>query len=582
MTDAPDDLNELRHDIGRALDLLAEMSDGYIAGKEYYEGKRAEVMDSRAAERLVEQSKAAPLSFAHIPVDVIAEKVELSSIASPDRAVDGYLRDWIEKNDLEEESIDWILKACYFGDYYVVCDPTANDALGRISPDDVEAVGMSPLSTIVVYDKKTGRTPLYGLHVWNVTVRGDKYTKALAYYDDATVKLVASGENASNADDFSLDFDEEPEDAYIFHDGGRMLIAHLAVGGKPYGVPLHKKAYGPQDAITKISANNLVNVDALGLPSRWALLDPNAEVDDDIDDDFGDDGPSTVDGDGRLDATTGRRVRVVPGAVSFLRGVKQTGTYEGAQSDPFLSNLDFYIRAMGVACGIALFELDPSGEVPSGEARRRAEARANRTARRVQRQAGAFLTDLAKTMLALVGRPGEVSVTFTPTETATDKDGLELVSTKVKAGVPLRQALREAGYTDDQVAKWYPEGQAAFSPDLLAVVAEVLAKLGNAKTLGAITDQGIEAMLPDLFEFASIVSEGAIDTIDETPAALDGVVTNPAEQMKASADALGILIRAGVDQEQAAARVGLAGLTFPNLPTTIRVPETQAVGIEQA
>ncbi|MFM9653852.1 hypothetical protein ACKI1S_48680, partial [Streptomyces galilaeus] len=81
----------------------------------------------------------------------------------------------------------------------------------------------------------------------------------------------------SDADLFELDYsaDGEPEDAYLEHDGGKMLLAHLAIGGKPYGVPVHRKAYGPQDAITKISANNLVNVEAQGLPSRWALVDPN-------------------------------------------------------------------------------------------------------------------------------------------------------------------------------------------------------------------------------------------------------------------------------------------------------------------
>lgn len=585
---APDDLADLRHDLGRAIDEIAARTDDYVEAREYYDGTRAEFADSSAARAVIAQSKATPLSFAHIPVDVIVEKVELSSLTARDARGKAALEAWAEKNDLDDEAIDWILKAAYFGDYYVVTDPVGADVDGSITPDGVESVGMSPLSTVVIYDKKTGRTPLFGAHFWDATMDGKKYTRGLVWYDDCTVRVIANGEKVTDATSFDLDYpdDGEPEDAYVEHDADRMLVHHLAIGGKPYGVPLHRKAYGPQDAITKISANNLVNVDALGLPSRWALLDPAAEIDDDIDDDFGTDGPDTaeIDKDGRTNATTGRRSRVVPGAVQFLRGVTETGTYDAAQSDPFLANLDFYLRAMGVACGIPLFELDPSGEVPSGEARRRAEARANRTARRVQRQAGAFFEQIADTVLSLVGISAEVTAAFTPTETASDKDGLELVSLKVKAGVPLRQALAEAGYTEEQIKAWYPPNAPAMSPALMVDVAETLSKLGNAKTLGVVTDDAIALMIPELFRYAKVASvEGEIaDMIAADDGPIPGVVTDPATRVKAQADALGALIRSGVDQEEAASRVGLGGLSFPNLPTTIRVPTTDAAGLEQA
>jgi hypothetical protein len=70
------------------------------------------------------------------------------------------------------------------------------------------------------------------------------------------------------------------------------LLIHLRVDGQPYGRPIHAKAFGPQDAITKISATNLSTVDAQGFPTRYALLDPMAEIDDDLDDEFGTDGPT--------------------------------------------------------------------------------------------------------------------------------------------------------------------------------------------------------------------------------------------------------------------------------------------------
>ncbi len=590
MANAPEDLDDLRRDLDRALSVISDRTPDYIAAKEYWEGDREEFADSKAAEAVIRQSKATPLSFAHIPVDVVADKVELASISSPSAAARRIIETWMDANDLDDESSDWIRKACMFGDYYVVTDPTGLDEDGAFTVEDIDSVGMSPLSTVVVYDKKTQRRAEFGAHFWDAGSKDRAVTRAVLYYDDCSVKLVADGKNADKGERFELDYDpskdEEAEDAYLEHEGGRMLIAHLAIGGKPYGVPIHKKAWGPQDAITKISANNLVNVDALGLPSRWALIDPAAEVDDDIDDDFGTDGPATTADkkDGRRDATTGRRVRTIPGAIQFLRGVSRTGTYEGAETTGFLANLDWYVRAMAVACGIALHEFDMKGDQPSGESRRRAEGRQNRIAARVKRQAGAFFREIADTVLALVGVAEEVAVTFNPSETSTDKDGLELVALKAKSGVPLRQALLEAGYTDEQVAQWYPEGAPAFSIELQGLVAEVLSKLGAAKTLGVLNDEAIAAMVPELFEYASTVAEGIDPAADlVTDPASASIVTNAGSDFKAKADAIGILVRAGADPEEAAyaAETGdLGSLTFPNVPVTVRIPETEATGLE--
>lgn len=586
MVAAPDTLAALRRDLARALKLIDDKAPEYKRAKLYGEGKAPEITSSGSsvAKRIVEQSEHTPISFAHIPVDAIADKIELASITAPEAQAAAALEAWMDANDIDDESADWIHKACMFGDYYVIIDPTEEDEDGRAIVETSDTLGSSPLSTVVVYDRKAQRTPEYGVKVWDAGTGLAPRTRAMLYYDDGSVKLISRiGSKGSDASDFELDLDDgdEPEDAWIFHNGDRMLIKHLAVGGKPYGVPVHRRAWGFQDAITKISANNLVNVDAQGLPSRWALLDPAAEIDDDIDDDFGTDGPSTPTGsrDGMTKATKTSRVRTIPGAISMLRGVKSVGTFDAGESDPFLKNLDWYVRGMAVATGIALFEFDLTGEQPSGESRRRAEGRANRRAAKIKRQAEAFFRDIADTVLGLAGISGRVAVTFNPSETATDKEGLELVAAKVAAGVPLRQALREAGYADELVREWYPEGAPAVSPTTLTALATALAALGNAKTLGVITDDELAAMLPEILTGARGEGPPVDDEPDER---IPGVVTDPASDLKARFDALGVAIRAGVDQQQAADRLGLGGLDFPNLPTTIRVPERDTVGLEES
>jgi hypothetical protein len=512
MTNAPRTLDELRSDLGRALGVMSEREPEYRRAREYYDGTRAEraLSGSTTEQRILAQSKATPISFAHIPVDCIADKVNLSGVTSQDAAGKAALEAWATANDIDDEGDDWITKACYFGDYYAVSDPTSDDEEGRVAPEDIDTVGMSPLSTVVVYDRKTGREALFGLHVWDAGTKTNPAQRAILYYHDASVKLVTASGKSDDPNDYVFDIerDEEEDDAYITHEGDRLLIAHLAIGGKPYGVPLHRRAWAFQDAIAKISANNLVNVDAQGLPSRWALLDPAAEIDDNLDADFGTDGPTTTSGDGQRTATKTLNVRTKPGAVAMLEGVKQTGTYDTGDAQGFLSNLDWYLRGMAVATGIPLFEFDMSGEQPSGESRRRAEARANRKAEKVARAAGGFFSEIGETVLAISGRAeAEVVATFAPVETATDKEGIELVALKVKAGVPLRRALSEAGYSTTDIEEWYKGTDPVYSPEVVDILAKALASLGNAKTLGVISDEDLRRMLPELIT-ASATPEG--------------------------------------------------------------------------
>jgi len=578
MTDAPDNLADIRKDLKRALGIIDERRPDYILGRDFYTGERVEVSASKYVTKIINaNADAFPISLAHIPVDVIVDMVELTDLDSDDANSSKLLGTVVDANDLEDGAEDWLRKAAYFGDYYAIIDPTEEDRAGNITPESIRWIGSSPLTTVRVYDKADERTPLFGAKVW----LDGKTWRGRLYYDDCTVKLVAlKGENAPDSKTFDFDYEEAIEDAFVFHPGGRMLIEHLAIDGHPYGVPLHRKAWGPQDAITKISAGNLANIEGLALPARWALLDPMAEVDDDIDDDFGDNGPGTVPGsstaDGQTTASNGSKVRSVPGGIAYLRGIKEVGTFENGDGNVFLANQDWYVKVMAVATGIPLFEFDLSGEQPSGEARRRAMFRALKKAKRVRRAAGNFLESLGATTLAILGREDQtVAATFYPIETSTDKEGIELVGIKISNGVPVRVALLEAGYTADKVEEWWPEGPAV-TIDMLTTLGTALAQLGTAKTLGVIDDRELGAMLPTILTAAR--GEGPV--VDETADPIPGVVTNPAEELKAKADALAVLVRAGADPLKAATAAGLEGLTFPNVPVTVRIPEADASGLE--
>lgn len=122
------------------------------------------------------------------------------------------------------------------------------------------------------------------------------------------------------------------------------------------------------------------------------------------------------------------------------------------------------------------------------------------------------------------------------------------------------------------------------SPLQLAQTAQALraARATSTKTLVRMvhpdwTDQQVDD------EAALILSEdGMADPAD--PALFGGpdpAVLDPAD-VKAKADAMGVLIRAGVAPEDAAARVGLPGVRFTGaVPTSLRLPENEAAALEQ-
>ena len=68
---------------------------------------------------------------------------------------------------------------------------------------------------------------------------------------------------------------------------------------------------------------------------------------------------------------------------------------------------------------------------------------------------------------------------------------------------------------------------------------------------------------------------GTTDTATATQA-----VANPAEE-KARFDALGAAVRAGVDPNDAAARLGLSGIQFTGaVPVSLRMPQSEAAALE--
>lgn len=169
---------------------------------------------------------------------------------------------------------------------------------------------------------------------------------------------------------------------------------------------------------------------------------------------------------------------------------------------------------------------------------------------------------------------------------------LELVRKMLAVDVELGRLARAFDSASELFA---PEG---VNPDLVTVVfpapqqspmelAQTVALLDQARAIS--TAMKVAMAHPDWdeaevdAEVKAILAEQGEVLADPTEVGIEN--TTPAldpAQVKAAADAMGVLIRAGVDSDDAARRVGLDGLEFTGaMPTSLRLPERDAAGLEQ-
>lgn len=75
---------------------------------------------------------------------------------------------------------------------------------------------------------------------------------------------------------------------------------------------------------------------------------------------------------------------------------------------------------------------------------------------------------------------------------------------------------------------------------------------------------------------------GVLDTLRGAGATAPAAAPEDSAAVKAKADAMGVLIRAGVDPKEAAEQVGFAGIKFTGaVPVSLRLPAADATGLEQ-
>jgi hypothetical protein len=430
---------------------LEESREDYERAEEYYKNNMLELFVSPRLRRALNASEITfRIRLAKIPVDAVANRLEISSITVPGNA-DGTAmleRIW-DENGMLLEAPNVHQKACMFGDcYLVVWDADEGET--------VDIMYNSPLVMRIVYDQENPHVKKFAIKEWLVESTDETvkdYRRANLYYPDRIERYTTTGDAKGDKETDWVPFEGEEEDEFtndssvIDNPYGQIPVFHFR-NGAPYGTPEHEAAYGPQDAVNKLVITQMATVDYQGFPQRYALEDP--QVPDENVADFGDDDTEADEGTGTQSTlTTG------PGELWWLKGLKGVGQFDTADPDAFLKPLDRYVRLMASVTETPLHYFDPMGDSPSGEALRAKEAPLIKRIINRRQSFAATWRDVFMFALDVVGMEAEkVDVRWTSPASLDDLDGWRTAQIKLELGVPAKQILLEAGYTETQVSEW--------------------------------------------------------------------------------------------------------------------------------
>jgi hypothetical protein len=466
----------------------------YQEAEDYFDGCVDEVFASpRVRMLLASTGERYRFNLAKTAVQVMADRVELSAVTAPDNpTASARIEEIWDANDLDVHYPDLIKKVFIYGDAYFQVWPVLADAEpvdpGETIADDqlvvagVELSVLSPKHCRVIYDAENMRRKAFAIKRWCLkNDHGQDVWRVDLWYPEAMERWV-SMPDADLSDPSSwgmfLEEDEEPDNWLIENPYGEIPFIHHR-NDLPYGLPEHFAGYGCQDAVNKMLITQITTADSHGWPQRYALTDKGAALDSSGDDpDWDDD--TDADNTSDLGGGVPSSQRSGPGTTQIFDGMKSVGEFTAANPAVFLTPAELYVRLMAQLTTTPLHYFDPSGDAPSGESLKTAEAPlvkkiGNRTV--MLRGAVVETWTLALRMVGVLVE--RLDVRWSAIQSATGLDDWQVIAAKQAAGVPMKQTLVEAGYEAEQVDSWLDQEAEAMA---LANRVNLLNTLGDAIT----------------------------------------------------------------------------------------------------
>ncbi|WP_432129799.1 phage portal protein [Streptomyces tendae] len=426
-------------DLTNAVNQILFKRADYETARQYYEGAVEEVFFDRRIRRALKRTgDHFRLNFAATPVNAVNNRLEIASVSAISEEAGSYLDKVWASNELELEVGQVHKNALVYGDAYLVLWPFE---------DGFQIFYNSPKNTVVIYDEENPRLKRYAAKVWSVTVDNKEKTRVNLYYADRIEKYITVtrlGDSPADKD-FVPYLDEYTDSEGVMRNPlGFVPVFHFRTE-HPEGKPEHLLAYNAQDMINKLAITQMAVNDFHGFPQRWALA--------------GEGSTEAADFDSDDEAEKAEALDNSPGEMLWLTNVDKVGQFDAADPKTFLEPMKHYIRALAVITDTPVHYFEPTGNIPSGEALRTAEAPLVKKVRTRQISFGATWREVFTSILAIGGFKEDVQVHWKSIETFDTKEAWEIAYKKQQTGLPFAQNMVEMGYDKALVDQWDAQRQ---------------------------------------------------------------------------------------------------------------------------
>lgn len=455
---APEPEDNPGADLRNGILSLDEAQMSYVKAIQYYNGTMPEFFASlRLRIAMGATGVVFNFNFAKLPVDAVAERLEVASVFAADDASVKIIREIWKENRLDLIAHDVMKKACKLGDAYLLVWPSRNgevDAEG--SPMQIDVFYQSPRTMRVFYDDENENDKRYAIKRWTDGATG--YTFVNLYYPDRIEKyMLAPLKDSGEKPKWEKRLDPSDDGEWPLENPfGEVPVFHFR-NEYPYGIPEHVNAFGPQDAIHKLVVSHMASVDYNAFPQRYAILNDAYDTSEAA---MGDEGEYafSIDTGATLDQGMDPKSQLTadPASVWFMKGIASYGQFPVGDPIAFLNPFTQYVHAMAVITQTPMHFMDPIVSNVSGESLRVIEAPFAKKVRNRQLSFGATWRDVFRFVLKLKGQasPADVQIHWVPAATVNDLTTLQGQAIKDQLGVPPRQLLEEQGYTPEQLDSW--------------------------------------------------------------------------------------------------------------------------------
>lgn len=466
-------------DLQIGLDELTKSAPDYQEAEDYFDDDVPEVFASTRLRRAIERTGVDyKVNFARIPVTAVVNRLKITSTLCPgnEDATAWIERQW-ENNQLDLNAPNIHLRTGEYGDAYVMLwpvdreddegDDDAFDAPeeSRVSSTsagretDVEITYNSPLCVRIIYDPENQRRKLFAIKKWQLP--GDRTRVDLVYRDRLEKYITKGGTKTPSAADFYV-FRDDDEDEWPYENPyNEIPVFHFRTDAGPYGTPDHKNFYGTQQILRKLIVTHMGTVDYQGFQQRYALTAEGSDTSEhaaDGDDEFtfADDATGTTRNRG---GSARAQYNADPGDLWFMRGVKEVGQFDEADPQVFIAPASFYLRlgALANEFPVRLFDA-VTGQQPSGASYIQHDGPFDDRCKLRVLSVKASWREMWTCALKMAGFGNvPVVVNFAPVQRVSGLEAWKTITLQIEAGVPVRQAFAEAGYTNEQIVAWLGE-----------------------------------------------------------------------------------------------------------------------------